>query len=136
MSDHSLLKSKKHVLWISVSLTQSLAHSRYTINVEWILTCWYYSVTNLLYYQVLGTRDTWMFALWIPLTHSILCYAELSFMASHTMSEARFMPRYTMSKHYCSFQFQYYTSFTDPNLKQASENKISKELRYSQSFYK
>jgi hypothetical protein len=77
-----------------------------------------------------------MFVIWPILTLLILCYAELSFMPSHTVNEAWFMPRYTMSKHCCSFQFQYHASFSDLNLKQASEKKISRELRYSQSFCK
>ena len=42
------LKMRNAVL-ISVSLTQSLAHSGCTINIEWILAWWFYSVTDLLH---------------------------------------------------------------------------------------
>lgn len=54
----------------------------------------------------------------------MLCWAE--FLTSHTVNEARFMSRYTMSKHCCSFQFQYYTSFSDLNLNKPQKRKISR----------
>lgn len=66
------------------------------------------------------------YTIWTILTHLISCYAELSFVTSHTVNKAGFMSRYTMSKHCCSFQFQYYTSFSALNLKQVSEKKTSR----------